>query len=242
MSLRGVTSPPASCSGAMYAGVPARSVSPAAPARPKSVSRTLPVAVEHDVRRLQIAMDDVAFVRGGEAGANLPRNLERAVFGETADAAEQRCEILAVDVFHRQEGAAVDLVDVVDAADVGVRHLARHAHFGVQLRQLRRIAVDVGGQELERDRLTELEIVGAINLAHPAAPAALDDAIAAAEQRARREATVVDGSGRGEPAARHAAGWRASAGTPRVSASGAQLRLPSRRREVSRRRGSGVWH
>ena len=42
-SLRAVTELPASCSGAMYAGVPARIVSPDAPARPKSVMRTLPV-------------------------------------------------------------------------------------------------------------------------------------------------------------------------------------------------------
>ena len=48
-------------------------------------------------------------------------------------------EILAVDVLHRQERRAVDLVDVVDAADVGVRDLPRHPHFGVELRQSCRI-------------------------------------------------------------------------------------------------------
>ena len=50
-------------------------------------------------------MDDVAFVRGGQARADLARDLERAVFGETADAAQQRREVLAVDVLHRQERA-----------------------------------------------------------------------------------------------------------------------------------------
>ena len=88
-------------------------------------------------------MDDAALVRGGEAGADLPRDLERAVLGETADAAQQRREILAVDVLHREERVPVDLVDVVDAADVRVRDLPRHPHFGVQLRQPRGIAVDV---------------------------------------------------------------------------------------------------
>ncbi len=100
-------------------------------------------AVEHDVRGLEIAVDDVALVRGGEAGADLPRDLERALLGESSDAPQQRREILAVDVLHRQERAAVDLVDVVDAADVRVRDLPRHADFGVQLRQPRRIAIDV---------------------------------------------------------------------------------------------------
>ena len=36
-------------------------------------------AVEHHVGRLEVAMDDAAFVRGGEAGADLARDLERAL-------------------------------------------------------------------------------------------------------------------------------------------------------------------
>ena len=92
-----------------------------------------------------------------------------ALLGEAADAAEQRREVLAVHVLHRQERVALDLVDVVDAADVRVRDLPRHPHFGVQLRQARRIAIDVGRQELQRDRLTELQVVGAEDLAHAAA-------------------------------------------------------------------------
>ena len=79
-------------------------------------------------------------------GADLPRDLERAVLRESADAAEQRGEVLAVHVLHRQERVAVDLVDVVDAADVRVRDLPRHPDFGVQLRQPRRIAIDLRGR------------------------------------------------------------------------------------------------
>ena len=102
----------------------------------------LAAAVEHDVRRLEIAMDDAAIVRGGEPGADLPRELDRAVLREAADAAEQRREILAVHVFHREERVALEFADVVDAADVRVRHLPRHPHFGVELRQARGIAID----------------------------------------------------------------------------------------------------
>ena len=147
-------------------------------------------------------MDDAALVRGGEPGADLPRDLEPALLGEAADALEQRREILAVDVFHRQERVPIDFVDVVDAADVGVRHLTRHPHFGVELRQPRRIAVDVRRQELQRDRLTELQIVGAIDLAHAAAAEPPDDAVAAAEERAGLEAAVVDRARGRQPAAR----------------------------------------
>jgi hypothetical protein len=63
------------------------------------------------------------------------------------------------------------------AADVGVRDLARHPHFGVQLHQSRGIAIDRLGQELQRDRLSELQVIGAIDLAHTAAPEQRYDAI-----------------------------------------------------------------
>ncbi len=152
-------------------------------------------AVEHHVGRLEIAVDHAALVRGGEPGADLTRDLERAILRKAADAPQQRREIFAVDVLHRQEGAAVELVDVIDAADVRVRHLPRHAHFGVELRQPRRIAIDVRGKELQRDGLPELQIVGAVDLAHAAAAAPLDDPVAPAQERAGREAAVVDGSG-----------------------------------------------
>ena len=156
-------------------------------------------AVEHDVRGLEVAVDDVALVRGGQAGTDLSRDLERALLGETSDAAQERRQILAVDVLHRQERAALDLVDVVDAAHVRVRHLPRHPDFGVQLRQPGGIAIDAGRQEFERDRLSELDVVGTIDLAHAAFAEALDDPVAFAEQRARLKAPVIDRAGRGEP-------------------------------------------
>ena len=154
--------------------------------------RTLPAAVDHDVRRLEIAMHDAPLVRGGEAGADLARDLERAVLRKAADAPEQRREILAVDVLHRQERVALDFVDVVDAADVRMRHLPRHPHFGVELREPRGIAIDRLGQEFQRDRLAELQVVGAIDLTHAALCRAADDAVAPAEEGAGREAAVID--------------------------------------------------
>ena len=60
----------------------------------------------------------------GQTGAELPRDLHRLVLRQAADAAQQRRQVLAVDVLHREEVLAVDLADVVDAADVGVGDLA----------------------------------------------------------------------------------------------------------------------
>ena len=143
--------------------------------------RTRARAVEHDVRRLQVAMEDAPLVRRGQPGAELPRDLERLVLGQPADAAQQRRQVLAVHVLHREEQLAVDLADVVDAADVRVRHLPRGAHLVVELREPRRIVRERRRQELQRDRLAEPQVVGAIDLAHAAAPEQADDAIAAVE-------------------------------------------------------------
>ena len=154
--------------------------------------RTFPRAVEHHVGRLEIAVDDVAFVRGCEPGADLTGDLEPALLGESADALEQCAEVLAVDVLHRQKRRPIDFVDVVDAADVWVRHLTRHPHFGVELCQASGIPVDVGRQKLQRDRLAELQIVSTKHFTHPAAPEPLDDPVAAAEDGAGLEAAVVN--------------------------------------------------
>ncbi len=72
--------------------------------------------------------------------------------------------------------------------------LSRHPHFGVELRQSRWISIDVRRQELQRDRLSELQVVCAVDLAHAAAADAFDDAVAAAEKSARREAAMVNGA------------------------------------------------
>ena len=107
--------------------------------------------VEHDVGRLEIAVQHAAVVRRGKAGADLARDLGGALFREAADALQQPGQIFAVDQLHRQEDAAVVLADVVDAADVAVRHLARDAHFVVELGEPLRVLGDGRRQELQRD-------------------------------------------------------------------------------------------
>ncbi len=113
----------------------------------------------------------------------------------------------------------------------------------MQLRQPRRIAVDVGRQELQRDRLAELQIVRAVHLAHPAAADAFDDAIAAAEERAGREASVIDRARAREPACGRGAATGARAETRIAGAalvggltSGRRLRQPGLLADVGRHR------
>ena len=110
------------------------------------------VAVDHHVRRLEIAMQHAALVRGGDAGAELARDVDGLVLRQAADPAQQRRQILAVHVLHRQEPAAFVIAEIVETADVLVRHLAGDSQLGVELREPIGIGGDAGGQELERDR------------------------------------------------------------------------------------------
>ena len=65
-------------------------------------------------------MEDAAFVRRGKTGTDLSNNLDRLVRREAADAAQQRREVFAVHVLHRQERVSFVFADVVDAAHVRV--------------------------------------------------------------------------------------------------------------------------
>ena len=70
------------------------------------------------------------------------------------------------------------------------------AQLVVELRQPRVVAGDARRQELQRDRLIEREIVGAVHLAHAAAAEQRDKAIAARDDGAGSEMSGRAGGGR----------------------------------------------
>ena len=92
-------------------------------------------SVDQHVRGLQIAMQNFAVVCRREAGAQLPCQLERLVRWQPADAPQQRREILAVDVLHREEVLAVGFADVVHAAHVRMGDLPRQPDFLMEARE-----------------------------------------------------------------------------------------------------------
>ena len=70
-------------------------------------------------------MQNALCVRGGKSRAELARDLDGFVLRQPPDAAEQRSQILAIDILHREERLAVHFADIVNAAHIGVRDLAR---------------------------------------------------------------------------------------------------------------------
>ena len=152
------------------------------------------LAVEHHVGGLEVPVQDALLVGGGEAAAELARDVEGLVGGKPADAPHERGEVLAVDELHREEQVVLGLGHVVDAADRRVRDLARQPHLAVEPLESVRLRADAAGQELEGDRLVEAQVVGAVDLAHPAAADQADDAVAAGQHHARYEPLAPRGS------------------------------------------------
>jgi hypothetical protein len=148
--------------------------------------------VDHHVGGFQVAVEHAVIVRGGQARAELARDLKRLVGGQAADASEQRRQLFSLDELHGEELLAVNFANVVNAADVAMRDLPRHSHFPVKASQRRAVARERFRQKLERDRLAQLEIIGAVDFAHSAATNQSDDAIALDQYRPRNEPRIID--------------------------------------------------
>jgi len=127
-------------------------------------------------------------MRRRHAGTQLARDVDGLVLRNAPDAAEQRGEILAVDVLHREEAATVGVAEVVQPADVLVRHLPCDPQLVVKLRQPFLVGRDSLRQKLQGHGLVQREIVGAVHLAHAAASEQGDEAIAAGDDRTWGEA------------------------------------------------------
>ena len=135
-----------------------------------------PAAIaEHDVRRLDVAVDDAEPVgiieRAGDLGADPGDGLER----HPARLAQMLVERDAVEQFHGDIGKAVRLADVVDGDDVGVRERAGGPGLAQEAADQADILPELGLQHLDREDAVDAGIVGAIDVRHRAfADAPLD--------------------------------------------------------------------
>src|SRR5208283_5500897 len=144
-----------------------------------------PSSIQHDVGRLQITMQQSAIVRGRQTGADLVRGLQSLIRWQTTYAAQQRRQVLAVDVLHGEKVLPVHLTDVVNATDIRVRNLAGITDLGVKRCQSRRVVLERGGKKLEGYNIAELEILSAVDFAHAATAKQSDDPIPLDQNSAR---------------------------------------------------------
>jgi hypothetical protein len=75
-------------------------------------------------------------------------------------------------------------------------HLARDTHLPKEPLKSLGVTFQIWWKKLERDRLTDLEVVGAIDFSHPAAPRERDDSISIPEEGSGEEASVPVRGGR----------------------------------------------
>jgi hypothetical protein len=97
---------------------------------------------------------------------------------------------------------ALDVDDVVDPADVGMRDLAGQPDFGIETFAGNSVAREALRQKFQCDRLSELQVVRPIDLPHSPAAEETDHAIPVGEDGAGGEAAGVDRVGGCESADR----------------------------------------
>ena len=149
MSLCAVTSLPASCSGAMYAGVPARTVSPVAPASPKSVIRTLPAPSSITLAGLRSRWMTPRSWAGARPARSAAPSRARAPpgTGRCGRSSEPSSSPSTYSI-ERKCGRPLRRCRKRRQTLGSRDHLAGHPHFAVQLHQPRGVVVYFGGQNL----------------------------------------------------------------------------------------------
>ena len=87
------------------------------------------VRVDHDIFRLQIAVNDSLRVRFFESRANLQRQIYGLALRQAAKAVEHRTEALAFHKFHGGVSNAAHAIELMHAANIFVGNFARKEEF-----------------------------------------------------------------------------------------------------------------
>ena len=150
------------------------------------VGRAIAGDQEH-VLRLQIAMHDPLRVRGGERAADLGRDPEGARDIDRALALDHAAELDALEVLHDEVHAAVGGgARVGDVDDVRVTDLRCSARLSAEpLHEVGHPRV-ARMEDLERDALADIDMLGEVDLAHPALADQLHHVIAAVDSLAEQ--------------------------------------------------------
>ncbi len=190
------TGSPRTCSGDMYPSVPntipasvrARVTSAGSDAAtpgsasPKSRSEIqdldAPVGRHDDVLRLEIAMDDAAVVRGGEAARDLRRVLRRFAWRQRP-AGHSIAKGGPVQQLHGRVCGAAAHAEIMDGEDVRMVKRGEHPRLAFEPRHAVGIGDEQFRQHLDRYEAAELQVARTIHLAHAAGSNGVQDFVSA---------------------------------------------------------------
>ncbi len=122
--------------------------------------------VEHDVLRLQVAMDDALIVGGLEALGGLAEDPQQSLDRELALLLQDRREVPSVDELHRQELDAVALSEVEDAQHVRVGDAAGELDLALEALEGVGVVGDVRTNQLESDVAVEPLVMDQVDRTH----------------------------------------------------------------------------
>ena len=142
---------------------------------------------------------DHAFGMGAiEGTADLLHHADSFLGRELSRAAQERAQVLAVDVFHTDEADAIGLAQVVDADHVLVRNVARENQLLLEALQNRGIGRQFGTDHLKRDQAVEFAVARLVDRAHAALPQHTQNLVTSTEKHARLQTQKGgDAAGRG---------------------------------------------
>ncbi len=141
----------------------------------------LAVAVQQDVLRLDVAMDETVAVREREPARDLDRQLERRRDRQWVRLLDQPLEVVAADELEHDELLPTVLAPVDDRDDVRVREDGRRASLAPEPFDVLRLLQMALVEDLERDRTVEQPVVRPVDARHAAGADELLELVAVQE-------------------------------------------------------------
>ena len=136
------------------------------------------LVLDHHVRRLHVAVDHLARVRGVERARDLLEDRERLVRVVRAALLDQLLEVGALHVAHRDVDEALVVAGVVDRDDVRVVDRGDRLRLADEALAEVGAAAELGRERLQRRLALEQQVLGLVDEAHAAAPEQAGDAVA----------------------------------------------------------------
>ena len=127
------------------------------------------LGIDQDVLRLDIAVDKLAGMRGGEPAADLDRVGGGLVEGQPSQAIDPLLQRLALDVLEDDVGVAAVLAGVDHGDHVRVRELGHRAGLAAEALELVGLVGDLAVHDLHRDPALERLVASQVHRGHAAA-------------------------------------------------------------------------